>query len=450
MMNQSTWQFVLRVVLIGLLTMTGVAVAAPADIMVQGFGWNSTNGGVPSKWYNLVGDRAKDLGDMGFTLIWLPPVSRSVSPQGYLPGDYYDLGTQNSPTFYGCQEQLEGCLGKLNAAGVKPIADIVVNHRCAGKQDANGIWNLYHFSSGKAKWDQWGICRGEYGGTGAADTGDNYQAAPDVDHTNAQVQEDIAAWMNWLKKIGFAGWRYDFVKGYAPKYNSLYDQKTSPAFSVGELWTDMSFHGSHLNPNQDAHRQKLCDWLNGAGTKATIFDFTTKGILQVAVMGEYWRLKDEKGKASGLIGWWPERAVTFIDNHDTGSQQSHWPFPGEKVMQGYAYILTHPGVPCVFWEHIYDWKLRDPVKKLMRVRQSYGLKATSKLEIVKAEKGLYAAIIDDKVAMKIGWLDWAPPAPYTLLTSGDQFAVWGKPLDKPLQRKPATPPTASPARPRRR
>ena len=35
---------------------------------------------------------------------------------------------------------------------------------------------------------------------------------------------------------------------------------------------------------------------------------------------EYWRLADSKNKAPGLIGWWPQRAVTFVDNHDTGGR----------------------------------------------------------------------------------------------------------------------------------
>jgi hypothetical protein len=33
---------------------------------------------------------------------------------------------------------------------------------------------------------------------------------------------------------------------------------------------------------------------------------------------QYWRLKDADGKPTGLMGWWPSKAVTFIDNHDTG------------------------------------------------------------------------------------------------------------------------------------
>ena len=32
---------------------------------------------------------------------------------------------------------------------------------------------------------------------------------------------------------------------------------------------------------------------------------------------EYWRLKDAEGKPPGLLGWWPSRATTFLENHDT-------------------------------------------------------------------------------------------------------------------------------------
>lgn len=65
--------------------------------------------------------------------------------------------------------------------------------------------------------------------------------------------------------------------------------------------------------------------------------------------GEYWRLRDGKGKPPGLLGWWPSRAVTFLENHDTGSTQGHWRFPGGALEQGYAYILTHPGARRPHW-----------------------------------------------------------------------------------------------------
>ena len=33
----------------------------------------------------------RDIAKTGFTSVWLPPPSESVSPQGYLPGDLYKL-----------------------------------------------------------------------------------------------------------------------------------------------------------------------------------------------------------------------------------------------------------------------------------------------------------------------------------------------------------------------
>ncbi len=42
--------------------------------------------------------------------------------------------------------------------------------------------------------------------------------------------------------------------------------------------------------------------------------------LQEAVKNcQYWRLRDQNGKPPGVIGYYPKRAVTFIDNHDTGT-----------------------------------------------------------------------------------------------------------------------------------
>lgn len=69
---------------------------------------------------------------------------------------------------------------------------------------------------------------------------------------------------------------------------------------------------------QDAHRQRIVNWINDARGNATAFDVTTKGILHaVFERSEFWRLRDAAGKPPGLMGWWPSRAVTFLENHDT-------------------------------------------------------------------------------------------------------------------------------------
>lgn len=132
----------------------------------------------------------------------------------------------------------------------------------------------------------------------------------------------------------------------------------------------------------DAHRQRTVNWIDGCGGLSCAFDFTTKAILQVhkyiymsfsqhfqassqfepeffylpgrqffdenfqvllSLFGsevkkslsflvlalsqeavrkrEWWRLRDAQGRPPGVLGMWPSRAVTFVDNHDTGSTQ---------------------------------------------------------------------------------------------------------------------------------
>jgi hypothetical protein len=116
---------------------------------------------------------------------------------------------------------------------------------------------------------------------------------------------------------------------------------------------------------QDAHRQRTINWCDSTGGTAAAFDFTTKGILQEALgRTELWRLVDAQGKPPGMLGMWPSRAISFIDNHDTGSTLNHWPFPSNHLQEGYAYIITHPGTPCIFVDHL--WTEQGGLRKVRR------------------------------------------------------------------------------------
>ena len=104
------------------------------------------------------------------------------------------------------------------------------------------------------------------------------------------------------------------------------------------------------------------------------------GILQEAMgRGEYWRLVDSQGRPPGLLGMWPSRAITFIENHDTGSTLNHWPFPHNHLHEGYAYIMTHPGSPCIFWDHFWMDGLGDSIRELIKVRRKHSLQCRSKV-----------------------------------------------------------------------
>jgi alpha-amylase len=107
------------------------------------------------------------------------------------------------------------------------------------------------------------------------------------------------------------------------------------------------------------------------------------------------------------------------------------------MLQGYAYILTHPGTPCVFWRDIFDSSTinESRLKTMIRLRQKYGIHSESKVFIEKAEHGnVYAAYIQGdrgEIAMKIGPGPWSPSGQKwdrtgDLLLSGPDFAIWGE------------------------
>ena len=122
-------------------------------------------------------------------------------------------------------------------------------------------------------------------------------------------------------------------------------------------------------------------------------------------------------------------SVTFLDNHDTQYGHFNQHFSGAEVLQGYAYILTHPGIPCVFWPHFFDWgdENRTKISRLIDLRKRKGLTSRSVVDIRAADQGRYAAIVDGKVAMKIGPGPWDPGPGWSLAVDGDDFAVWERP-----------------------
>lgn len=388
-------------------------------VLLQGFHWNSSSAN--PKWYNVLLGNVADLKGMGFTHVWFPPPSDSAASQGYLPRQLNNLNSA-----YGSSAELTNVVRAFTNNGIRAVADVVVNHRVGttGWSDfTNPNWTLHSIVPS----DECNC------GLGNADTGVGFDGGRDLDHRNVgEVQNGIINWLNYtLKPVGFSGMRMDYVRGFGASYAGQYANAFGAEFCVGELWDNLDLN------NIDAHRQQIMNWIDGTGASCGAFDFTSKGLLNDALAnGNYWRLKDASNKPAGTIGWWPAMSVTFVDNHDTGPSetcgngQNHWSVPCGSVMQGYAYVLSHPGIPTVYYPHIYNWNLKTPIAALMAARRAAGVHSTSPVTIHTAVQGLYAATITGntrQLAMKIGPNSWSPSGTgWTLQTSGSNYAVWIK------------------------
>ncbi len=393
------------------------------DIMLQAFGWDvhtqlsvANEGGL----YNYLKNRAGGYAAAGFNVIWLPPPSKSTGGVGYIPTELFNF----SQTVYGSEAQLRALLTTLNASTprIHPMADIVVNHR-------GGTTNWTDFTN--PTWDCRSITSNDEAnfGTitgvrpcGTPDTGEDFNGGRDLDHTNLQVQTGVKEYLTRLKALGFDSWRWDVAKGFSAGYFGDYINASAPYASVGEYW--------------DGNTATLKSWVTGTGSRSAAFDFSLYyNALQPAInSGNYAALSGNPGLA-GQYGY-ADKAVTFIDNHDTFVKPGSF-VSTANIMKGYAFILTHPGIPCVFFPHYYGGTYskdgvtvnyssnQTAIDKLMSIRKNNGINAYSSV-VVSNAGSFYSATIDNKIVVKIGPGMWNPGTGWVLKTSGTDYAVWEK------------------------
>lgn len=420
-------------------------------VMLQAFTWESCKQG--GTWWNTVASNSAEIKDR-FEYVWFPPCTDSLADNGYMP-----KLLNNFTSSYGKESQLKAAIDSIKPA--KAIADAVVNHRVGATSwgdFTNPDWGVEKGSNYQA------ICKSDEGFTkeptlmgsvsdsmrGAEDTGDDYASARDLDHTNKIVQDGIIEWMGKLKDLGFVGYRYDYVRGFAGKYVGYYNEQTDAEFSVGELWPE--------NYSPSGWGEKIDDWINFttgevngvAGRKSKAFDFVLKGIMN-SVFGRYSNTRNSNfGKLADeyiLANHDPEYAVTFVDNHDTGSTQKHWPIDENDIGTAYVYILTHPGTPCVAWQHYFatgttdsignskvmgtNQTLQQHINYLISLRKSMGITNVSNVNVLEQSSSMYAAKIqgdsdDNYLIVAIGNGKYSAPSECVAIYSGTDFVIYAK------------------------
>jgi len=379
-------------------------------ILLQGFNWESCH--EQKGWFNALREKVPRIAGFGVDLMWLPPVSASVDEHGYMPTEWFNLDSR-----YGSRRELAALVEELDNHSICPCADLVINHRCASRQDDDYQWTEFK----NPDWSSWAICCDDPSGLGKGrpSTGMNLDYAPDIDHTNEGVQRDVRSFIaHLMNEVGFRALRIDMAKGYGPWLQEDYVESAGQPLAIAEYW--------------EGNTDKLRDYIAGTHNRVAVFDFPTYYCLKDCIhANDFTNLLSEDGRLPGIMGCDPVRAFTFVDNHDTATEGYGGVFgSSEQVLRAYAILLTHCGTPCVFWSDWHDRgeQVAGQIEALCKIRKDVGVLADARVTVDVAEEGLYAAYINGKhgtVAVKVGDEDWAPECEgWHLRASGIDYAVW--------------------------
>ena len=432
----------------------GSAPANCPDVMLQAFYWDSNDGSKSTTIYgrtrwidHLNGNNGSSATEIGqwFDLVWLPQMSKSSGGLGYHPTDYSSLESG-----LGTEKKLRELIDTLHVNGARVVADIVINH--ADAQEGWCNFKSYDFGAyGKFTPDGSYICSTDEMNTYAPESacrgyavgnpddgyGDeaNYASSRDWDHTNYEVRDMFKAYLRWMRNVvKVDGFRYDYCKGYHNSHINEYNRAAEAYFSVMEYW--------------DGNVNTLQDRLSDASWNTTTFDFATKyTAFNNGIASDYY----QGLKGAGLPGANKARyAVTFVDSHDSFQRDGN-EFCGEgnsmticrdKVLQCNAYMLSMPGVPCVFWPHWVTFK--DEIKAMINARYKTGVHSESGVND-ETGNGYYKATIygtNGEIRLLLGPNSGydTTPSGYTLATKGVNYGVYYKMTsprgDKDKERQP--------------
>lgn len=362
--------------------------------MIQFFEWYLP---ADCSLWNTAYKETSYLSKVGFNYIWLPPAYKAtggIKDVGYGVYDLYDLGEFDQkgaiPTKYGTKNGYLDAIQALHENGLKVVADIVFNQKMGADETERVIaiednptnrteevaepheivawtkftfpgrgdtyssfkWNWTHFHG--VDWDEnekkssvfrfygkhWDELVDKENGNF------DYLMGCDVDLNNVDVVEELTNWGKWyldLTKVD--GFRMDAVKHIRASFfedwlKSLNEYAQKTLFTVGEYWS--------------GNIESLTSYLDKTNRMISLFDVPLHYNFFNACHsdGNY----DMRTIFNGtLVGTCPDKAVTFVDNHDTEPDQSlaSWIDDWFKPLAYSLILLRKDGLPTVFYGDLY-------------------------------------------------------------------------------------------------
>ncbi|MBC7875998.1 MAG: alpha-amylase [Anaerolineales bacterium] len=388
-------------------------------VMMQTFHWDCPREDHKEfQWWNYINEKIPELAKVGFTSLWLPPIHKAANlfgpSMGYDPYDYYDLGEFDQKgtvqTWFGTRAELESVIESAHKHKLSVIADMVLNHNSgADAQEVNPIsnqsrWTVFNPKSGKFPRNWESFHPSMYESWDEMTFGD----MPDLSHRNPYVFGELLKLSRWLiEEIGFDGFRYDFVKGFAAstiqsiqEYLYLKNGAYHKPYGVAEYWD---------NASNTINWTNLTNFSNSNPVDA--FDFALRELLK-NMCDQYGFSLRNLVEGDSVLKAQPQTTVTFVENHDIRDEGR--PITNDKLL-AYSYILTHEGYPCVFWKDYFNFNLAlngtaNGVAALVNVHEKYAGGSTSVLYLS-----------DDLYIMQRGGFDNHPGLIYVLNNRGDQW-----------------------------
>ena len=393
-------------------------------VMLQGFYWDSFD---DSQW-TVLEKKADNLSGY-FDLVWVPQSGKAAATKsmGYDPLYYFN---QNSS--FGTEAELKSMIRTFKEKHIGTIADVVINHH-----GTNNGWFGFPAETYKGvtyQHQSTDVCANDDGGKAGEqarkegvqlsrnnDEGEDWSGMRDLDHNRQNVQTIVKAYEDYLlNDLGYAGFRYDMVKGFGASHVGDYNTAAGVKYSVGEYW--------------DGNANTVKAWIDATGKRSGAFDFAFRYAVRDAINQNDWRVLSDT-RLTGLNidnGAYKQYAVTFVENHDVqdrGTTSGYTPDPIRKdTLAANAYLLAMPGTPCVFYTHYLTYP--KEIKAMIDARKLAGVTNTSSYQNYRYSTGYCANVVtgtNGKLLVVVGNNAnqlIVPTSRYTKLLSGYHYAYY--------------------------
>jgi alpha-amylase len=289
-----------------------------------------------------VGKECKEtLGPAGYGYVEVSPASEHIEGDqwwtSYQPVSYRIAGR------LGDADAFKGMVAACHEAGVKVIADAVINHMAAGSGTGTGgtQYRKYDYPGTYGDSDFHGCRRdiSDYSNREDVQTCELVGLA-DLDTGTDSVRSTIAGYLDGLRDMGVDGFRIDAAKHMsANDVQAIKDKMSDPGFWVSEV---IHGEGEAVQPEEYTGLGDVDEFRYGKHLKSAFQGGDTSGLKNIA-----------EGKLTA------GKARTFVDNWDTERNGSTLTYKdGGLYKLANAFMLAHPyGAPNVFSG--YEWSDKD-------------------------------------------------------------------------------------------